>query len=108
MPPSQETQEKINQLSMMEQSLQQFLAQKQQMQAQLLEVESALEEIEKTDSAFKIVGNIMVATDKASLKEDLDKKKELAELKIKTVEKQEDKLREKTQELQAEVMKGMK
>jgi prefoldin beta subunit len=108
MSPSKETQDKINQLSMMEQSLQQFLAQKQQMQAQLMEVDSALEEVEKTDSAYKIVGNIMVSADKATLKEDLTKKKELAELKIKTVEKQEDRMREKTKELQEEVLKEMK
>ena len=106
--PSEETQEKIQRLSMMEHSLQQFLAQKQQLQAQLLEIESALEELEKTDSAYKIVGNIMVATEKAPLKEDLGKKKELAELKIKTVEKQEEKMRAQTQSLQEEVMKEMK
>ena len=39
---SKELQEKINNLSMMEQSLQQFLVQKQQFQSQLIEVESDL------------------------------------------------------------------
>jgi len=108
MEPSKDVQEKINRLSMMEQSLQQFLAQKQQLQAQLLEHESALEELEKTDSAYRIVGNIMVAADKKELKEDLDRKKELVELRIKTLEKQEDKMRAETQSLQEEVMKQMK
>ena len=106
--PSEAMQEKISQLSIMENSLQQFLAQKQQIQSQLLEVESALEELEKTDTAFKIVGNIMVASEKKPLIEDLERKKELLEIRIKTVEKQEDSLRDKTRTLQEEVMKEMK
>ena len=101
-------QEKINKLSMMEQSLQQMLAQKQQLSSQLMEVESALEELEKTDSAYRIVGNIMIASDIGSLKDELKKKQELVKVRLKTVEKQEEKLRKDTQELQKEVMKEMK
>ena len=101
-------QEKINKLSMMEQSLQQMLAQKQQLSSQLLEVESALEELEKTDSAYRIVGNIMIASDIPSLKDDLKKKHELVKVRLKTVEKQEEKLRKDTQELQSQVIKEMK
>lgn len=103
----QEMQEKINKLSMMEQSLQSFLAQKQTFQAQLLEIDSALDEIKKTDKAYKIIGNVMVASDKESLEKELVQKKELAELRIKTIDKQEEKMREKASELQSEVMKGM-
>ncbi|MFQ5474984.1 MAG: prefoldin subunit beta [Candidatus Nanoarchaeia archaeon] len=103
-----EMQEKVNQLSVMEHSLQQSLAQKQQFQSQLLEIESALEELEKTDQAYKVVGNIMVLSDKDSLTKDLVKKKELNEIRIKTIEKQEDTMREKTKQLQEEVMKEMK
>jgi prefoldin beta subunit len=102
-----DVQEKINKLSMMEQSLQQLLAQKQTFQAQLLEVESALEELKTTDKAYKIVGNVMVASDKDALTKDLHDKKEMAELRIKSIEKQENKMRETTSELQAEVMKEM-
>ncbi|MBW2997237.1 prefoldin subunit beta [Candidatus Woesearchaeota archaeon] len=100
-------QEKINKLSMMEHSLQSFLGQKQTFQAQLMEIESALTELDKTDKAYKIVGNVMVASDKEELKKDLQQKKETAELRIKTIEKQEEKMREKTAELQSEVMKEM-
>ena len=100
-------QEKINKLSMMEQSLQSFLAQKQTFQSQLLEIDSALEELKKTTQAYKIVGNVMVFSDKESLINDLTQKKETTELRIKTIEKQELKMREKTSELQSEVMKEM-
>jgi len=100
-------QEKINKLSMMEQSLQTFLAQKQQFQAQLLEIESALDELKKTSKAYKIIGNVMVISDKESLMKDLNQRKETTELRIKSIEKQESKTREKTSELQSEVMKEM-
>jgi len=100
-------QEKINKLSMMEQTLQSFLAQKQTFQAQLMEIDSALDELKKTDKAYKIVGNVMVFSDKESLISDLNQKKETVELRIKSIDKQETKMREKTSELQSEVMKEM-
>ena len=73
---SKETEQKISQLQMFEQSLQSFLGQKQQFQIQLVEIESALNELENTERACKIVGNIMVETDKNELKADLQSKKE--------------------------------
>ena len=100
-----ETQEKIQKLSMMEQSLQSFLAQKQQFQSQLVEIESALEELDKTEKAYKIVGNIMIAGKKEEIKTDLEKKKEALDIRIKNIEKQEEKIREKTSEIQSEVLK---
>lgn len=104
---SKDVQEKINKLSMMEQSLQSFAGQKQNFQAQLLEIDSALEELEKTDKAYRIVGNVMVASDRDELKNDLKQKKETTELRIKSIDNQEKKMREKTSELQSEVMKEM-
>jgi len=102
------TQEKIEQLQMIEQSMQQIMAQRQQFQSHLLELNSALEELEKTDKSYKIIGNIMVATDKEVLKKDLSEKKETTELRIKTIEKQETQVKEKAQALQKEIMENMK
>ena len=102
-----ELQEKINKLSMMEQSLQQFLTKKQTFQSQLIEIESALGELKKTDKAYKIIGNVMVSADKEDMIKDLTEKKETVGLRIKTLEKQEEKMRNETSELQAEVMKKM-
>jgi len=102
------TEKKISQLQMMEQSMQTFLMQKQQFQAQLIEIESALKELEKSKEAYKIVGNIMVSSNKEELEEDLKKKKEMVELRIKTLEKQEGHIKEKASAVQAEVMKELK
>ncbi len=103
-----ETEKKISQLQMMEQSMQTFLMQKQQFQAQLVEIESALKELEKSKEAYKIVGNIMVSSDKDELEKDLKKKKEIVELRIKTLEKQEGQIKEKASAVQEEVMKELK
>ncbi len=48
----EETQQKISQLQLFEQSLQNVLIQKQQFQAQLLEIESALKEIETAKETY--------------------------------------------------------
>ena len=105
---SKETEQKIGQLQMFEQSLQNFLGQKQQFQVQLVEVESALSELSNTDKAYKIVGNIMVETDKNELKSDLQSKKEMLELRIKTMEKQESQVRERASKLQSEILQKIK
>ena len=105
---SQDTEQKIGQLQMFEQSLQSFLGQKQQFQMQFVEIESALNELETTDKSYKIVGNIMVEADKDELKADLESKKEVLELRMKSIEKQETQIREKASALQGEIMKHIK
>ena len=105
---SKETEQKIGQLQMFEQSLQNFLGQKQQFQVQLVEVESALNELNNAEKAYKIVGNIMVETDKSELNNDLQSRKEMLELRIKTMEKQEAQVREKASKLQSEILKKIK
>lgn len=104
---SKESEQKIGQLQMFEKSLQNFLAQKQQFQVQLAEIESALKELETTEEAYKIVGNLMVKGDKDSLKKDLSEKKDIVDLRITTIEKQEKETREKALNLQKEVMKEL-
>jgi len=103
-----DTEKKLQQLQMIEQSMQNLLMQKQQFQLQQVEIESALKELEKVNEAYKIVGNIMVLSSKADLKTDLSSKKEVIELRIKTMEKQENQVREKASKLQNEVLKEMK
>lgn len=105
---SNDTKEKINQLQLMEQSLQNFLLQRQTHQAQLNEVNSALEELEKAEVSYKIIGNVMVKMDKKALMEQLQEKKETVNLRITSIEKQEEKVRAKIEEMQADVMKEMK
>ena len=101
-------QEKIQQLQMLEQSLQSYLGQKQSFQVQQIEIDSALSELEKTDSAYEIMGNVMVKSDTKNLKEKLTKKKEVTELRVKSIEKQEEQLKEKISVIQKGVLEDMK
>ncbi len=105
---SKETQESISKLQLIEQNVQTLLMQKQQFQNQLFEIESALKELEKTSEAFKIVGNVMIKTDKTALKAELDQKKELLDLRLKNIDKQEKQMKDKAEALQKEVMSKIK
>lgn len=101
------TKEQIEQLQLLEQSMQNFLNQKQQFQSQLIEIESALKEIENASQSYKIVGNMMFLKDNKELKHELIQKKETVELRIKTLEDQENKTKEKASKMQESVMKEL-
>jgi prefoldin beta subunit len=100
-----DAQEKINQIQMIQQNMQNLSMQRQQFQIQETEIESALAELEKTDTSYKIIGNIMVKTSKDDLKRDLQERHEMLKIRISTLEKQEEKQREKAESLQQEVLK---
>lgn len=103
-----ETEAKIQQLQMFEQNMQNILMQKQNVQAQQIEVDNALSEVEVAKGdIFRIVGPIMVAGSKDKVVEDLKSKKEVVELKLKNLEKQETQIKDKSSKLQAEVMQKM-
>lgn len=99
-----ETQEQINELQQIEQTISSMNLQKQQFSGQLLEIESALSEIGKSPKAYKIIGNIMVESKSDELTNELKEKKEIVALRIQTFEKQERVLKEKGKKIQGEVM----
>lgn len=103
-----DTEAKIQQLQMFEQNMQNILMQKQNVQAQQIELENAISETESSKgNIFRIIGPIMVQSEKDKIKVDLQSKKEITDLKIKNFEKQESQLKEKASKLQAEVMEKM-
>ena len=103
---SKDTREKIEQLQLLEQNLQTFSSQKQNFQSQLLESENASKELENSNGKiYKIAGNIMIESTKEKIQEDLKSQKELLELRLKNIKKQEDALKEKAESIQKEVMK---
>lgn len=104
---NKEMQSKINQLSLMEQNLQNFALQKQQFQAQLMEIESAEKELKGSKEAFKIIGNIMVACEKDKVQKELADKKGVLKTRIESFEKQEAKIKEKAESMQKEVLDEM-
>ena len=98
----------LNQLKLFQQNLQNILMQKQQFQKQLAEINSAVKEIETSETTYKILGNIMVSAKKEDLQKELKDKQEILDLRLKNFEKQETNLKEKTQDLQKKVMADLK
>lgn len=94
----------LTQLQLLQQNLQNILLQKQHFQKQLIEIDSALKELETSSTAYKIIGNIMVASKRTDLQKDLQQKKEILDLRFKNFEKQEQVLKQKTEELQQKVL----
>ncbi len=106
---SEEAEKKIVELQTLEQNLQLFALQKQKFQTSLNEIENALEDLKTAKGeTFKIIGNVMVAVDKDQLVKELNEKKSVLELRIKNIENQEEKLKEKAAKLQSEVMEKLK
>ena len=102
---SQDTQEKIAQLQLFEQNMHSFVTQKRGLQSQMLEIENALKEMETSKGeVYKIVGTVMFHSQKEKLGKDLNERKDVLDLRIKSLEKQEKALEEKAKTLQAEVM----
>lgn len=103
-----ETQEKISQLQMLEHSLNNFASQRQNFQSQVLEIDNALAEMQNCKGkVYKITGNIMFESEKDSLSKELKEKKDILDIRIKSLEKQETALEEKAKKLQAEVMEEL-
>ncbi len=100
--------EEIEQLSLLEKSKQAIFLQKQQFSSQLLEIENALREMENAKEVYKQVGTIIVLSDKAALQNEMKSKKETAELRIKSLDKQEAQILEKMKKLQETIMSSMK
>jgi prefoldin beta subunit len=89
-----------------EQTMQGLLQQKQAFANQKSEIDDALKELETADTAYHIVANIMIKKDTKELSEGLSEQKELIDLRLKAIEKQEEKVREQIRGYQESVMKG--
>lgn len=102
------TKVKISKLQILEQRIQSLIMQKQTFQGQALETDNALGELDGAKETYKIIGNVMVSFEKEELKKDLTSKKDMAELKVKNIEKEEKKLREEAEILQKDIMGSLK
>ncbi|MBI2673235.1 prefoldin subunit beta [Candidatus Woesearchaeota archaeon] len=106
---SKDTEEKINQIQFLEQNLQNLFMQRQNFQSKLLEVDNALDELKKSNGeTYKIVGNIMIKGSREEFIKELESKKEIINLRIKNLEKQEEKLKERASKIQNEVVETLK
>lgn len=100
-----ETNQKIQDLQMMEQNFQSLLVQKQTFQLESNEIKNALEEvtIAKGD-IFQVLGQVMVKSDKDSILKSLKEKKDLLDLRLKALDKQELSFRENVERMRNEIV----
>ena len=104
-----ETQEKLQDLQLAEQNLQNFLMQKQAFQIELNETEEAIEEVKKTEEeVYKIAGQIMIRAKKAEILKELEEKRTILGLRIKSIENQEKNFSEKSEKLKREIEAKLK
>ena len=84
--------------------------QKMQVEALLRDAENALEELEKVDEnslIYKNVGEVMIKASKETVKEDLAEKKETYDLRLKTLERQEERVQKRYQQLQEQLREAL-
>jgi len=103
-------QERLLRLQQLQQTLQSVLAQKQQVEIELTEIEQALSELQKmTDDAviYKAIGSLLVKSEKAKITADLNERKELLNTRATVLGKQEERLRPQIKDLQTKLQQDL-
>ena len=104
-------QEQIVKMQQSQQNLQSILMQKQQVEMENAESDRALEELKKAsddDQVFKYAGTILIKSDKKSLIDELEEKKELSKTKSTVLAKQEERLKTSLQEQEQKIQEMLK
>ncbi|MGQ9538001.1 MAG: prefoldin subunit beta [Candidatus Bathycorpusculaceae bacterium] len=105
-----QVQERLLRLQQIQQTLQSVLAQKQQVELELTEIEQALGELQKVAEdavIYKAIGSLLVKSDKAKVAADLNERKELLNMRVTVLGKQEERLRSQMKELQAKLQQDL-
>ena len=104
-------QEQIGKMQQSQQNLQSILMQKQQVEMENAESDRALEELKKAadgDQVFKYAGSILIKSNKKSLIDELEEKKELSKTKSVVLAKQEERLKASLQEQEQKIQEMLK
>jgi len=104
-------QEELARYDQLQQTLQALLAQKQQVDLEIAELDRALEELQKQPDdveVYKVAGSIMIKSNKQDLLKELQEKKELANTRRTVLSKQEEKVRQSLQEVQNKLTQALR
>jgi prefoldin beta subunit len=104
-------QEQIGKMQQSQQNLQSILMQKQQVEMENNESDRALEELKKAsdgEQVFKYAGSILIKSNKKSLIDELEEKKELSKTKSIVLAKQEERLKASLQEQEQKIQEMLK
>jgi prefoldin beta subunit len=106
-----QVQNQLQQLQQFQQQLQILGTQRQQIELRLLDTTKALDELGKIEgdtSIFKNIGSVLLqARNKEDIIKELQGDKENLEVRKKTLEKQEERVKQKTEELQGKIQSSL-
>ncbi len=94
----------LQELQALDQQRSKVSQQKTQYKHQVLEIDNALQELETVNEGYQIVGGVMIKKSSKNIISNLQQKKEIASLRLKTLEKQEEELTKQVQKLQQQVI----
>ena len=100
----------LAQLQQLRMQLETVSRQKLQVEAVLRDTESALEELEHIDDnavIYRGVGEILVRTSRDKVREELKEKKETFDLRLKTLERQEERMQKRFQQIQQQIREAL-
>lgn len=103
--------EQLERYEQLQQNLQSVLVQKQQVDLERIEIDKALEELNKSADdvkVYKSAGTVMVSSNKADVVKNLTESKDLSNTKITVLNKQEERLKESLKEVQEKLDETMK
>ena len=103
--------EQLERYEQLQQNLQSVLVQKQQVDLERIEIDKALEELNKSADdvkVYKSAGTVMVSSNKADVVKELTESKDLSNTKITVLNKQEERLKESLKEVQEKLDETMK
>ncbi|MEM4576833.1 MAG: prefoldin subunit beta [Candidatus Nezhaarchaeales archaeon] len=106
----QEVQYKIMQFQELQERIRALIVRRQQLEVELREVESALDELKTLSGEtpiFKFAGRILMRVNKDSMIKELSEKKETLELHIRTLERQEVHARKRLEELRQDLNQAL-
>ncbi len=102
-------QQELMQFQQLQSQYQIIVSQLQSLKIEMTETDVALNELSKTENpvVYKSIGSILVKSEKPDILDDLNKKKESIDIRIKTIEKQEDRVKKKLEEMQKNLQKAL-
>jgi prefoldin beta subunit len=105
-----QVQERLLRLQQLQQTLQSVLGQKQQVELEQMEINQALEELQKlTDEAviYKATGSLLIKSDRTKVMADLNERKELLSTRVTVLGKQEERLRVQVKDVQTKLQQDL-
>lgn len=103
-------QERLLRLQQLQQTLQSILGQKQQVELETMEINQALDELQKlADNAviYKATGSLLIRAEKAKVTTELNERKELLSTRTTVLSKQEERVRGQVKDMQTKLQQDL-